>query len=133
MLVFCPDYDQNFGQRGRAEVPSALGITRFLVWHGVDHQGGRTVADPSEDKAVDWSDEANRTAGTYWPMLVDGDSVRFWLEAQDLAGHWRRDSLLLHADASPPVLEGLALARDGETGLVLHSTKQLQDMRWAID
>ena len=123
-----PDYDQNFGQRGRAGIPNALGVTKFLVWHDVDHEGGRTVANASDDRSDNWSDEGASTRATYRLSLVDGDSVRFWVEARDIAGHSLRDSVLVHTDASPPVIEDFWLVRDGEVNLALHNSEELQDI-----
>ncbi|XP_022103274.1 uncharacterized protein LOC110986009 [Acanthaster planci] len=102
------DYDQNFGQRGRAAIPHKLGVTEFRVFYDIDHKGGRTTTDVGDDNSDNWSNETTNTRATYNLTLVDGDSVRFWLEARDLVGHFARDSVLVHADSSPPIIQDLS-------------------------
>ncbi|XP_038077172.1 uncharacterized protein LOC119745020 [Patiria miniata] len=101
------DYDQHFGKRGRAAVPNALGVTKFRVLYDIDHSGGRNPVNVSDDNSDNWSSEGTNTQANYNLTLVDGDSIRFWVEARDLAGHFVRDSVLVHADSSPPVIEDL--------------------------
>ncbi|XP_038077171.1 uncharacterized protein LOC119745019 [Patiria miniata] len=101
------DYDQHFGKRGRAAVPNALGVTEFRVLYDIDHSGGRNAVNMSDDNSGNWSSEGTNTQASYNLTLVDGDSIRFWVEARDLAGHFVRDSVLVHADSSPPVIEDL--------------------------
>ncbi|XP_038044290.1 uncharacterized protein LOC119718928 [Patiria miniata] len=101
------DYDQHFGKRGRAAVPNALGVTEFRVLYDIDHSGGRNAVNVSDDNSDNWSSEGTNTQASYNLTLVDGDSIRFWVEARDLAGHFVRDSVLVHADSSPPVIEDL--------------------------
>ncbi|XP_038062737.1 uncharacterized protein LOC119733220 [Patiria miniata] len=122
------DYDQNFGKRGRAAIPNTLGVTEFRVVHDIDHSGGRTTVIVSDDNSDHWSSEGTNTQATYDLTLVDGDSIRFWVEARDLAGHFVRDSVLVHADSSPPVIENFWLVRDGEVNLAVHNSKDLDKM-----
>ncbi|XP_038050907.1 uncharacterized protein LOC119724059 [Patiria miniata] len=103
------DYDQYFGQRGRAAVPNALGVAEFRVFYDIDQSGGRTTVNVSDDNSDNWSNEATNTQATYNLTLVDGDSIRFWVEARDLAGHFVRDSALVHADSSPPTIQDFKL------------------------
>ncbi|XP_038057739.1 uncharacterized protein LOC119729229 [Patiria miniata] len=122
------NYDQNFGRRGRAAVPNSLGVTEFRVVHDIDHSGGRTTVNVSNDNSDHWSSEGTNTQATYDLTLVDGDSIRFWVEARDLAGHFVRDSVLVHADSSPPVIENFWLVRDGEVNLAVHNSEDLDKM-----
>ncbi|XP_022103276.1 uncharacterized protein LOC110986013 isoform X2 [Acanthaster planci] len=126
------DYDQNFGRRGRAAIPNALGVTEFRVLHDTDHNGGRTTVNVSDDNSDNWSNEATRTQATYDLRIVDGDSVRFWVEARDLVGHFVRDEVLVHADSSPPIIEDFWLVRDGEVNLVVHNSADLHEMSVAF-
>ncbi|XP_038050780.1 uncharacterized protein LOC119723938 isoform X2 [Patiria miniata] len=122
------NYDQNFGQRGRAAIPNEQGVTQFRVFNDIDHSGGRTTVTPSDDNSDHWSNEATNTRATYDLTLVDGDSIRFWVEARDLAGHFVRDSVLVHTDSSPPVIEDFWLVRDGEVNLAVHNSADLHEM-----
>ncbi|XP_038051300.1 uncharacterized protein LOC119724354 isoform X2 [Patiria miniata] len=122
------NYDQNFGQRGRAAISNTQGITEFRVLHDIDHSGGRTTITVSNDNSNNWSNEGTNTQETYDLTLVDGDSIRFWVEARDLTGHFVRDSVLVHADSSPPVIEDFWLVRDGEVNLAVHSSADLHEM-----
>ena len=130
MFIRSIDYDQNFGQRGRAAIPNALGVTEFRILYDIDHSGGRTTVNVSDDNSDNWSNEATATQATYDLSLVDGDSVRFWVEARDLAGDSVRDSVLVHADSSPPIIEDFWLVRDGEVNLAVHNSADLHDMRY---
>ncbi|XP_022102003.1 uncharacterized protein LOC110985345 [Acanthaster planci] len=121
-------YDQNFGQRGRESIPNALGVTQFRAFRDIDHSGGRTTVTVSDDDSDNWSNEGTSTQATYDLSLVDGDSVRFWVEARDLAGDFVRDSVLVHADSSPPIIEDLWLVRDGEVNLAVHNSADLHEM-----
>ncbi|XP_022103295.1 uncharacterized protein LOC110986023 [Acanthaster planci] len=126
------DYDQNFGRRGRAAIPHALGVTQFRVFYDIDHSGGRTTVAVSDGNSDNWRNEATSTQATYYLRLVDGDSIRFWVEARDLAGHSVRDSVLVHTDSSPPIIEDFWLVRDGEVNLAIHNSDDLHEMSVAF-
>ena len=90
----------------------------------MDHAGGRTSLNASADGTDGWTDQGNRTQATFEDLvLVDGDSVRFWVQARDLVGRTAADSLLIHVDSSPPVIE---LADD----LAVPSADDLGEMRY---
>ena len=129
IIIFFIDYDQNFGKRGRAAIPNTFGVTEFRVVHDIDHRGGRNIVIVSDDNSDNWSSEATNTQATYDLALMDGDSIRFWVEARDLAGHFVRDNVLIHGDSSPPIIEDFWLARDGEVNLAVHNSVNLHDMR----
>ncbi|XP_022100380.1 uncharacterized protein LOC110984469 isoform X2 [Acanthaster planci] len=126
------DYDQYFGQRGRAGIPNKLGITQFRTYSEIDHSGGKTTVSVSDTNSDNWRNEATNTQVTYDLSLVDGDSIRFWVEARDLAGHFLRDNVLVHADSSPPVIEDFWLVRDGEVNLAIHHSANLHEMRFVF-
>ncbi|XP_038071216.1 uncharacterized protein LOC119740085 [Patiria miniata] len=116
------DYDQNFGRRGRAAVPNALGVTEFRVLHAIDHSGGQTIVNASSDGSHNWSNESTNTQATFDLTLVDGDSIRFWVEATDIAGHSVKDGVLTHVDSSPPVID------DGDGNLAVPSSADLDNV-----
>ena len=45
---------------------------------------------------------------------ADGDSVRVWVKATDVMGNKKTDSVLVHVDSSPPVIQDVRLDRHGE-------------------
>ncbi|XP_071784665.1 uncharacterized protein [Asterias amurensis] len=122
------DYDQYFGKRGRAAIPNALGITQFRVFSDIDHRGGRSIVNASDDNADHWSNEASNTQATYDLNLIDGDSIRFWVEARDIAGHFVRDTVLVHADSSPPIIEDFWLVRGDDVNIAVHNSVDLHDL-----
>ncbi|XP_022105050.1 uncharacterized protein LOC110986986 isoform X2 [Acanthaster planci] len=124
-----PNYDQYFGLRGRAGILNKLGVTQFRAFYDIDHSGGKTTIGVSDSNSDNWRNEATNTQATYDLSLVDGDSIRFWVEARDLAGHFVRDNVLVHADSSPPVIEEFWLVRDGEVNLAAHHSVNLHEMR----
>ena len=104
-------------------------MTEFRVFHDIDHRGGKTIVNVSDDNSDNWSNELSNTQATYDLTLVDGDSVRFWVEARDIAGHLVRDIVLIHADSSPPIIEDFWLVRDGEVNIAIHNSVDLHDVR----
>ena len=46
---------------------------------------------------------------------ADGDSVRVWVRATDVMGNTKTDSVLVHVDSSPPVIQDVRLDRHGDT------------------
>ncbi len=83
----------------------------------------------SDDNADNWSNEASNTRATYDLTLVDGDSIRFWVEARDIAGHFVRDSVLVHADSSPPIIESFWLVWGDDVSTAVNNSTDLQDLR----
>ena len=45
---------------------------------------------------------------------ADGDSVRVWVRATDVMGNTKTDSVLVHVDSSPPVIQDVRLDQHGE-------------------
>ena len=83
----------------------------------------------SNGNSDSWKNEGTNTQATYDLTIRDGDSIRFWVEARDLAGHFVRDNVLVHADSSPPIIENFWLVRDGEVNLAVHNSVSLHEMR----
>ena len=63
---------------------------------------------------------------------ADGDSVRMWVRATDVMGNTKTDSVLVHVDSSPPVIQDVWLFRHGRTQLAVHHSLDLFDMRLAF-
>ena len=60
----------------------------------------------------------------------DGDSVRVWVKAYDIIGNTVTDSVLVHIDSSPPVIEDVWLVRHGVGQLAVHHTKDLSEAKY---
>ncbi|XP_022088193.1 uncharacterized protein LOC110977952 [Acanthaster planci] len=105
------DYDQNFGQRGRDAIPNAGGVAEFRVLVKTDRSGS-AIVDPNNENSDNWLTKGTDTHHLYNPLARDGSSVRFWVEARDLAGHSARDSLLFRVDSSPPVVDCIEMIVD---------------------
>ena len=60
---------------------------------------------------------------------ADGDSVRVWVRATDVMGNTKTDSVMVHVDSSPPVIQDVWLSRHGRTQLAVHHSKDLSDLK----
>ena len=86
--------------------PNVLGITQFRFHFDVDSShGGRAIVDPGVGNSDSWVDLGIQTHIAIPFFEGDGVSFRFWVEARDIASHFAKDSVLVHVDASPPVIE----------------------------
>ena len=47
----------------------------------------------------------------------DGDSIRVWVKAHDVMGNTAVDSVLVHVDSSPPVIQDIWMNRNGMAGM----------------
>ncbi|XP_072033178.1 uncharacterized protein [Amphiura filiformis] len=124
------DYDQTFGTITRHGLPNKLGVTQFMSYFDVDHNGGSTIMNPRITNTNVWQSENITVNQSYNIGVTDGDSIRFWIEARNIIGNNDiSDSVLVHVDSSPPRLEDLWLQRNGEIQLSVHNTNNLHDMR----
>ena len=95
----------------------------------VDHNGGSASQSPSISNESAWQNMASLTTGNYTVPIEDGDSVRFWVYAEDRLRHGISSAVLVHVDSSAPQIDYLWLARNGQVNLAVHNTIQLKDMR----
>ncbi|KAK2183518.1 hypothetical protein NP493_308g01004 [Ridgeia piscesae] len=101
-------------------IPNVNAIVKYDIYHDVDHQGGRTLTAPGTWRAV--PDFRNETIKLQVPR-IDADSIRVWIRGWDVMGNWKVDSVLVHVDSTPPIIEDVYFSRHGRTHLaVLHST-----------
>ena len=91
--------------------------------------GGSTITTPSNTDRSTWPDEMVKTNSEYSIMIVDGDSVRLWVQALDVIGHSLEDEVLVHFDSSPAEFKDFWLVHDGETDVFVHSLVDLHEMR----
>ena len=59
----------------------------------------------------------------------DGDSVKVWIRATDLMGKTKTESVLVHVDSSPAVIQDVWLSRNGRMQLAVHNSVDLFDMK----
>ncbi|KAI0242789.1 hypothetical protein LSAT2_011095 [Lamellibrachia satsuma] len=64
---------------------------------------------------------------------ADGDSVRVWVRATDVMGNKKTDSVLVHVDSSPPVIQDVWLSRHGRTQLAVHHSVDLFNTKFEFD
>ena len=55
--------------------------------------------------------------------------MRVWVKAHDVIGNTVTESVVVHVDASPPVIEDVWLVRHGVAQLAVHHTKDLSETR----
>lgn len=126
-----PEFDHplDSGRYPRNGTPNALGVTRLFYEVIVDQVGGTSAE--STTRPVVFSFETSDLAIEAVEIsaeVEDGDSVTVWFNAIDFKFQERFDSVLVHVDSSPPVLQNLGLEYNGDTGLALHGTETLLDL-----
>ncbi|XP_046362872.2 uncharacterized protein LOC124139656 [Haliotis rufescens] len=123
-------YDDKEGSRGVDEVRNVQGITSFRTSYKVDHKGGSSITSPPAVFTIQGLSQSQ----TITPSLVDGDTVRFWVRAYDIMSDTKEESVTVHIDTSPPVIENLWLTRNGSLNISVHGVKELNDviMEWNL-
>ncbi|KAK2161992.1 hypothetical protein NP493_1549g00001, partial [Ridgeia piscesae] len=114
----------------REAIPNVNGIVKYEVSRAVDHDGGRSLNSPDS-----WSnvDDFQRETMTVDIPREDGDSVRVWVRATDVMGNTKTDSVLVHVDSSPPVVQDVWLSRHGRTQLAVHHSTDLSDLTFEFE
>lgn len=64
---------------------------------------------------------------------ADGETLQFDLHLVDVVANRYNESLVIHVDTSPPVIENAWLVRDGHHQLYVHSTTDLSSMELQLD
>ncbi|XP_019642897.1 PREDICTED: uncharacterized protein LOC109484117 [Branchiostoma belcheri] len=100
--------------RSREAVPNVAGIVIYQTAWGVDHQGGRTLTAPADN----WDSGTDVLAEQKELDIArqDGDTIRVWVRAFDVMGNAAEDSVTVHVDSSPPVLDNMTLSFQQGTG-----------------
>ncbi|CAH1259274.1 ADGRL2 [Branchiostoma lanceolatum] len=112
--------------RSREAIPNANTITMFQTDWGVDHLGGRSLGSPPGN----WENVTNLMSQRQSRDIPrqDGNTIRFWVRAFDVMGNYADDSVTIHVDSSPPVIEDIFLSRGGIDTLAVHHTQELYKM-----
>ncbi len=128
-----PEYDHplDTGRYPRGGTPNALGVIQVSYAVVVDQVGGtsdESMRQPTifDSETTDLAIEAVEVDPD--TQVEDGDSVRIWFQALDFKFQEQVDSVLVHIDSSPPILQNLWLEWNGVPGLALLGTGSLLDM-----
>ena len=60
---------------------------------------------------------------------VDADSIRIWIRAYDVMNNTKVDSVLVHVDSTPPIVQDVWFTRFGRTHLAVRHTTELFGIR----
>ncbi|KAI0212815.1 hypothetical protein LSAT2_002263 [Lamellibrachia satsuma] len=124
-------YDEPTGQPpatvSMEPIPNVNAIVKYELVHSLDHQGGRTITTaPSSWKLV--PNFKNETIKLDIPR-VDADSIRIWIRAYDAMNNTKVDTVLVHVDCTPPIVQDVWFTRFGRTHLAVRHTTELFGIR----
>ncbi|XP_055958814.1 uncharacterized protein LOC130014035 [Patella vulgata] len=118
-------YDDNYGSRTTQAISNVQGIVGIKTIYKVDHAGGSSINQPSQNEFVDLGTDQQETIT---PVLKDGDTLRYFIRAYDILSQYKEESLTVHFDSSPPVIENLWLTKGDEVNLAVHGFEELDKM-----
>ncbi|CAH1783330.1 unnamed protein product, partial [Owenia fusiformis] len=125
-----PEYDDfDEGERTRSEIQNANAIVRFNYTFLKDHSGGRNITTMPEDNWNPTDNVLDQGQRLDIPR-EDGDTVRLWVRAIDVMGTYVNDSVCVHFDSSPPVIEDIWLVDNDREQLAVHNVRDLYEMRF---
>ena len=122
------DHPLDSGKYPREGTPNALGVTGLYYAVVVDQEGGRASQDQPSSFPFHTDDLAIASVSIDVER-EDGDSVRVWFQAVDYKGEEQYDSVVVHSDSSPPVIQNLWLESKGVSGLALLGSDSLLDVQ----
>ncbi|XP_071082513.1 uncharacterized protein [Haliotis cracherodii] len=120
------DYDDNNHSRGIDAIDHVQGIVEYRAAFLIDHSGGSSILFPPPD--ADFQGQGLTQHQTVKPVLVDGDTVRFWVRAYDIRRELLEESVTVHVDTSPPVIENLWLTRGDRLNISVHRVEEFNEM-----
>ncbi|XP_071082542.1 uncharacterized protein [Haliotis cracherodii] len=118
-----PDYDDNKHSRGIDAIDHVQGIVEYRTAFLIDHSGGSSILSPPPD--ANFQSQGLTQHQTVTPVLVDGDTFRFWVRAYDIRRELLQESVTVHVDTSPPVIENLWLTR---VNISVHKVDKFNEM-----
>ena len=102
------------------------GIVKFTTAYDIDTQGGTTLSLPADSA---FSVEPTLTAtNTYQANVKDGETLTFWVRAYDIRGVYDEESVTIHVDSSPPVIDSLWLTKGDVLNISVHGINELELM-----
>eukprot|EP00058_Branchiostoma_floridae_P003028 XP_002588516.1 hypothetical protein BRAFLDRAFT_79471 [Branchiostoma floridae] len=124
------EYEERTGippeTRSREEIPNVNGIVLFQTDWAVDHEGGRSLTGPPGN----WANVTDMVEQQALDIpRQDGDTIRVWIRAYDVMGNVAEDNVTVHVDSSPPTVEDVSLSHHEITGLAVHNSEDLFDMK----
>ncbi len=125
------EFDQELrtGRFPRQGTTNALGIVELNYQIIVDQVGGNSSDSLTQPITFQYQTSDIAIENLEISISIqDGDSVRIWFEAVDFRFQVAVDSILIHIDSSPPVLDNLSLVWNGVAGQNLHGTGMLTDL-----
>ncbi|XP_069122178.1 uncharacterized protein [Argopecten irradians] len=99
-----PGLDDNEGDRMMQPIDNIHGIVRVQTTYKRDKDGGTTITQAPNHGWQNVPAYLTERTSINIPRQ-DGDSIRIWVRAFDAVNNNATDSILLHADSSPPVIE----------------------------
>ncbi|XP_067684738.1 uncharacterized protein [Haliotis asinina] len=121
-----PDYDDNNHSRGIDAIDHVQAIVEYRTAFLTDHSGGSSIPSPPPD--ADFQSQGLMQYQVVMPVLVDGDTVRFWIRAYDVRRELLEESVTVHVDTSPPVIENLWLTRGDRLNITVHRVEEFNEM-----
>ncbi|XP_046570853.1 uncharacterized protein LOC124279103 [Haliotis rubra] len=121
-----PDYDDNNHSRGIDAIDHVQAIVEYCTAFLTDHSGGSSIPSPPPD--AEFQSQGLMQHQTVAPVLVDGDTVRFWVRAYDVRRELLEESVTVHVDTSPPVIENLWLTRGDRLNITVHRVEEFNEM-----
>ncbi|XP_069126322.1 uncharacterized protein [Argopecten irradians] len=99
-----PGLDDNEGERMMQPVENVHGIVRVQTAYKRDKNGGTTI---TQTPTHGWQNVPGYLTERTSINIArhDGDSIRIWVRVYDVVNNNATDSILLHTDSSPPVIE----------------------------
>ncbi|XP_071079258.1 uncharacterized protein [Haliotis cracherodii] len=120
------EYDDQGYSRGVDKIPSLQGIVAIKTAYKVDHKGGTLIETVPDDP--DFSSLYLNQSHTISPTLVDGDTFRYWIRAYDVRGEYLEETVTVHIDTSPPIIENLWLTRGDRLNVSVHNIDEFNQM-----
>ncbi|XP_046570898.1 uncharacterized protein LOC124279138 [Haliotis rubra] len=120
------DYDDNNHSRGIDAIDHVQAIVEYRTAFLTDHSGGSIIPSPPPD--AEFQSQGLMQHQTITPVLVDGDTVRFWVRAYDVRRELLEESVTVHVDTSPPVIENLWLTRGDRLNITVHRVEEFNEM-----
>ncbi|XP_046571085.1 uncharacterized protein LOC124279317 [Haliotis rubra] len=99
------EYDDQGYSRGVDQIPNVQGIVALKYAYEVDHKGGTSIGTVPDDSK--FSSLYLKQSHTISPPLVDGDTLRYWIRAYDIREEYLEETVTVHIDTSPPIIENL--------------------------
>ncbi|XP_067680773.1 uncharacterized protein [Haliotis asinina] len=120
------EYDDQGYSRGVAHIPNTQGIAAVKSAYKVDHKGGTSIGTVPDDSH--FSNLYLNQSHTFSPSLADGDTLRYWVRAYDIRGEYLEETLTVHIDTSPPIIENLWLTRGNRLNVSVHNVDEFKQM-----